>query len=388
MFSLLLAITYVAFVSLGLPDSLIGSAWPVIHVEMGVATSLQGVITMIIAGGTIASSLMSDWLTKRLGAGLVTAISVLMTAVAMLGFSFSTAYWHLCAWAVPYGLGAGAVDAALNNFAAVHFSSRHMNWLHCFWGLGATVSPYIMGACLSGGAGWQWGYRIVGLVQVVLTAMLFFTLPLWRRFGTADEVKQELTPVEVKPFAIAGVWQTLLMFFAYCSAESVAMNWASSYLEAYRGLDAVVAARFGSLFFIGITLGRFVSGLVSERLGDKRLIRIGACIMAASVLAIILPLSTNVVALCGLVCFGFGCGPVYPAVIHATPYRFGERNSQAIVGFQMAAAYTGTTFMPPLFGLLLELSSVSFPLFLGGFTLLLLVTSELVNRIISKNSMC
>lgn len=386
MFSLLLAITYLAFIGLGLPDSLLGAAWPVIHEEFGVALSLQGIVTMIIAGGTIVSSLMSDKLTRKFGAGVVTAVSVLLTALAMIGFSFSTEFWHLCALAVPYGLGAGAVDAALNNFAALHFSSRHMNWLHCFWGVGASVSPYIMGACLSGGIGWHWGYRIVGLVQVVLTAVLFFSLPLWKKSSSDQAQTATLAKPSDKPLAVAGVWQTLVMFFAYCSAEATAMNWSSSYLVTHRGVDANLAATFASLFFLGITFGRFVCGLFSEKLGNKRLIRIGVAVMAVAVVAIVLPLSTNVVALCGLVLFGLGCAPVYPAVIHATPYRFGEGNSQAIVGFQMASAYVGTTFMPPLFGLIAKTSPIAFPLFLGGFVLLLVIMSEVVNKVVANRS--
>lgn len=405
MFSLLIALVYLAFISLGLPDSLLGSAWPVISEQFGVDKGMQGFVTMLIAGGTIASSLMSDFLTKKIGTALVTATSVLLTAVALLGFSTCNALWQMCLWAIPYGLGAGAVDAALNNYAAVHFSSRHLNWLHCFWGVGCCISPYIMGVCLGGDLGWTWGYRIVSFIQIAITAVLFCSLPLWKKVTSAqstpklnncavsdvvaeksDDVPGEKT--DTKPaqnvFTIRGVWQTLVMFFCYCSAESIAMMWSSSYLVFHRGVYESLAATFASLFFIGITSGRFVCGLVSDKLGDRKLISIGIAVMTAGVVAIALPLRSDVLALGGLVVFGFGCAPVYPAIIHSTPSRFGEANSQKIVGLQMASAYLGTTFMPPLFGLTSTVAMWAFPLFLGGFTLLLFVMSVYSNKISDK----
>lgn len=405
MFSLLIALVYLAFISLGLPDSLLGSAWPVISEQFGVDKGMQGLVTMLIAGGTIVSSLMSDFLTKKIGTALVTATSVLLTAVALLGFSTCNALWQMCLWAIPYGLGAGAVDAALNNYAAVHFSSRHLNWLHCFWGVGCCISPYIMGTCLGGDLGWTWGYRIVSFIQIAITAVLFCSLPLWKKVTSAqstpklnncavsdvvaeksDDVPGEKT--DTKPagnvFAIRGVWQTLVMFFCYCSAESIAMMWSSSYLVFHRGVSESLAATFASLFFIGITSGRFVCGLVSDKLGDRKLISIGIAVMTAGVVAIALPLRSDVLALGGLVVFGFGCAPVYPAIIHSTPSRFGEANSQKIVGLQMASAYLGTTFMPPLFGLTSTVAMWAFPLFLGGFTLLLFVMSVYSDKISDK----
>jgi len=277
MYSFLIVIIYLAFIGLGLPDSMIGSAWPVMHVELSVPVSYAGIITMIISGGTIVSSLLSDRLTKKLGTGLVTAISVLMTAVALLGFSFSDSFILLCLWAIPFGLGAGAVDAALNNYVALHYSSRFMSWLHCFWGVGAAVSPYIMGDCLLSNAGWQGGYRSVGTIQVVLTAILFLSLPMWKkRVGTQEIKKNAERPKRLtEVFRIKGVPYVLGAFFAYSTVESTAGLWASSYLVQYRGIDVETAARFASLFYLGITFGRFLSGFVADRLGDKRLIRIG-----------------------------------------------------------------------------------------------------------------
>ena len=383
MFSILLAIIYVAFISLGLPDSLLGSAWPVMRLQFGAPLSFAGVISMIIAGGTIVSSLLSDRMTRKLGAGLVTAVSVAMTAAALFGFSISRSLAALCLWAIPYGLGAGAVDAALNNFVALHYSSRHMSWLHCFWGVGASVSPYIMGACLAHSGSWEMGYRTVSVIQVALTAGLFLSLPLWRekkgaagadggRSGPALGLKGALR--------IPGVPFILLAFFAYCAAETTAGLWASTYLVEVRGVDPQTAARFASLFYLGITFGRFLNGFVADRLGDRKLIRVGAAVMAAGAAMILMPV--NALALAGLVVFGLGCAPVYPSIIHSTPFNFGAENSQAIIGVQMASAYTGSTFMPPLFGLIAGAAGVRvYPFFLAAFIALLATMTERINRL-------
>ena len=378
MVSLLLAVIYLAFVSLGLPDSLLGSGWPAMHVSLGAPLSAMGAVTMIISAGTVVSGLMSDLLTRRLGTGAVTVISVLMTAGAMLGFSFARAFWVLCLIAVPYGLGAGGVDAALNNYVALHYKSRHMSWLHCFWGVGAIVSPFIMGACLTGAQGWQGGYRIVAFVQFGITAVLAFSLPLWKR---------PPAPAIAKPFGVfrtlrlKGVLFMLFGFFAYSALEATSMNWASSYLTDFRGVDPSLAAMFGSLFYCGITAGRFLSGFFAERLGDRNLIRIGVCVITAGVVLIALPVRTDVCALAGFVVTGFGCAPVYPSIIHSTPANFGREHSQAVIGVEMASAYLGTTFMPPLYGLIAQyLGAAYLPLFLAVFLVMLFCMTELLNR--------
>jgi len=383
MFGLLVAIIYTAFISLGLPDSLLGSAWSVMSAEIGAPLSAAGIITMIIAFSTIVSSLLSNFFTDKLGTGLLTALSVLLTALALLGFSFATQFWHLCLLAVPYGLGAGAVDAALNNYAALHFSSRHMNWLHCFWGLGASISPYIMGFCLTRGFGWQNGYRAVSVLQAVLTVVLFASLPLWKKQRTVSE--EVVIPAKTRDaLKIKSVWLVFLMFFAYCSLEQTAMLWASSYLTTYRGVDVNLAATFATLFCTGITVGRFVCGLFSDKVGDKALIRVGAAVICVGIVAVGLPLSTNIVALGGFVAIGLGCAPIYPAVMHSTPINFGKENSQAIVGVQMAFAYAGTTFMPPLFGLLMKFGSWVLPVFLAAFAVVIIVLSEVVNASVAR----
>lgn len=381
MFSLLLAIIYLAFISLGLPDSLLGAAWPVMRAQFGAPLSFAGVISMIIAGGTIVSSLLSDRLTKKLGAGLVTAISVAMTAAALFGFSMSKSLAMLCAWAVPYGLGAGAVDAALNNYVALHYSSRHMSWLHCFWGVGASVSPAIMGACLSATGRWESGYRVVSILQIALTAALFISLPLWRGRESNGGDSGEAAPVLGLrgSLRIPGVPTMLLAFLAYCGAETTAGLWASSYLVEARGIGAQTAARFASLFYLGITFGRFLNGFIADRLGDKTMIRVGAAGMAAGVILLLMP--ANGLALCGLVVLGLGCAPVYPSIIHATPDNFGKANSQAVIGVQMASAYVGSTFMPPLFGLIAAHVSVGlYPVYLAAFVVLLAAMTERLNR--------
>lgn len=384
---MLLAIIYIAFISLGLPDSLLGAAWPVMYEELGVPISYAGIVTMIIAAGTIVSSLLSDWLMRKVGAGVITAVSVFMTAAALFGFSASHSFLLLCLWAVPYGLGAGAVDAALNNYVALHFSSRHMNWLHCFWSVGAAASPYIMSYCLTGGFGWNNGYRSVAVVQTILTAALFLSLPLWKRRrleGAEGEsaAKALSLPRAVK---IKGVPFVLIMFFGYCALEQAAGLWASSYLVQFRGVDTDTAAWSASLFYLGIAAGRFLCGFVAERLGDRRLIRIGILTMIGGVLLIALPVPYDAFTLAGLLIVGLGCAPVYPSVIHTTPANFGKENSQAIIGIQMASAYVGTTFMPPLFGLIAAHIHIGlYPAFLLALALLMLCMSEKLNRTVAK----
>lgn len=268
---LLLAIIYIAFISLGLPDSLLGSAWPSIYTEFDVPLSYAGIISMIIAFGTIISSLQSDRLTRKLGTGKVTAISVVMTALALFGFSVSHSFAMLCLWAIPYGLGAGSVDASLNNYVALHYESKHMSWLHCMWGLGATLGPYIMGFALTGGNGWNMGYRYIGILQIVLTAVLFFSLPLWKGSKTtfSDSTDTSRKPLSLPEIIrIPGAKEVMLCFFCYCALEQTTGLWASSYLTLYKGILPETAASFASLFFIGITIGRALSGFVTMKLSN------------------------------------------------------------------------------------------------------------------------
>ena len=383
MVSFLIAIIYMAFISLGLPDGLLGAAWPVMQGELAAPESYAGIVSMIISGGTILSSLFSDKITRRLGAGLVTALSVLLTAAALIGFAFSRSFIWLCVFAVPYGLGAGAVDAALNNYVALHYSARHMSWLHAFWGVGAAIGPYVMSLAIGTRYGWHLGYGAIAAVQVVLTAVLFLSLPLWKKRGlnlTEGEEGYE-APIGLRQaIKIRGVKAILFAFFGYCALESTAGLWASSYLVDYRGVDEQPAAAFALLFYLGITVGRFINGLVADRFGDKTMIRVGLSVQAVGLALILLPLSAPYAALAGLVILGLGCAPVYPSIIHSTPAHFGAENSHAIVGIQMA--YCGATFMPPVFGLVAQYVHIGlFPLYMDLFWGVMVLMTERVNRI-------
>ena len=381
MFSLLLAIIYIAFISLGLPDSLLGSGWTTMSAEIGVPISYAGIISMIIAGGTIISSLMSDRLTKRMGAGLVTAVSVLMTAAAMFGFSVAGSFWTLCLLAIPYGLGAGAIDAALNNYVANHYASRHMSWLHCFWGVGASISPYIMGYSLAR-TGWRNGYGTVALIQMIFTTVMFLSLPLWKDKKNIIKKQTDTQVLGLRGvLRISGVGYVLFAFFAYCAMEATAGLWAASFLELWKGADKAAAANFASFFYLGITFGRFLSGFVTDKIGDRGMIRIGAAIILIGITAMLLPTEAVEISLAGLLVIGFGCAPVYPAIIHATPANFGRENSQAVIGVQMASAYVGSTFMPPLFGLIAENINIGlYPAYLLIFAVILLIMTEILNK--------
>lgn len=380
MLHLLLGIIYLAFISLGLPDSLLGSAWPAMYREFAVPVSYAGGISAIISIGTVISSLQSDRLTKRLGTGRVTALSVLTTAVALFGFSVSHSFAALCLWAIPYGLGAGSVDASLNNYVALHYASRHMSWLHCMWGLGASLGPYIMGYALTDG-GWSTGYRIIALLQFALAAALLLTLPLWKTRAADAAGAERLPPLPLKKvIRIPGAKEVMAVFFCYCAVEQTAILWASSYLALRWGLSAQEAASHASLFFVGITAGRALSGFLTLKFNDAQMIRLGQAVLLAGVLCLLLPFGTSS-ALTGLVLVGLGCAPVYPCIIHSTPDRFGADQSQAIIGIQMASAYVGTCLMPPLFGLIANHISVSL---LPPYLLVLLAMMALMHERLLK----
>ena len=362
MVHLLLAVIYLSFISLGLPDSLLGAVWPSIYQGFGVPVSYSGVIFCIISVGTVISSLQSDRLTRRFGTGGVTAISVGMTAAALFGFSVSNSFLALCLWAIPYGLGAGSVDAALNNYVALHFASRHMSWLHCMWGVGASTGPYIMGTVLARNAGWHMGYRVIGVIQLVLTAVIAISLPLWKTGTAGNTEEQAAAPAKAltlqQIFHIPGVKEVVITFFCYCSLEQTAGLWASSYLVLARGIAPETAAGFASLFFLGITAGRALSGFLTLKWNDAQMVRIGLCVIALGLAALFLPFGQTT-ALAGLVLIGLGCAPIYPSIIHATPGHFGAERSQAIIGVQMAGAYIGNCLMPPLFGVLADHTTIA-----------------------------
>ena len=377
----LLAIIYLSFISLGLPDALLGAAWPNMYPQFQVPISYAGIISMIIALGTIISSLQSDRLTRKFGTGKVTAVSVGITALALWGFSISHSFILLCLWAIPYGLGAGSVDASLNNYVALHYSSKHMSWLHCMWGIGATLGPYIMGAVLTGGATWNTGYRIISVLQIALTAVLIFSLPKWKGQNTSSGETVHGKALSLKEIlAIPGAKAVMICFFCYCAIESTTMLWASSYLHLSKGVDAKTAASFAGMFCIGITIGRGINGFIAIKLKDRQMIRMGQAIILTGIIVMILPFGKTV-SLIGFSLIGLGCAPVYPCIIHSTPSHFGAERSQAIIGVQMASAYVRTCLMPPLFGLIANHISIRLlPVYLLILLALMVYMHELLER--------
>lgn len=393
----LLIIIYLAFISLGLPDSLLGSAWPSMYPNMGVPISYAGIVSMIIAGGTIVSSLFSGKVIRRFGTGLVTSISVLMTAGALLGFSVSNKFYMLCLFAVPLGLGAGSVDAALNNFVALNYKAKHMSWLHCFWGVGAMTGPIIMSYVLERGAIFQLGYRVVALIQFTLVIILIVTLPFWKKAALIDNIKADIEKCSEKKqehkilsikelLKLPGAKQALVVFFCYCSIEATTGLWGSSFVAMVHGIPAETSAKWASLFYFGITFGRFISGFVTLKLSNRQMIHLGEALIAAGIVMILLPLG-QATLLIGFVMTGIGCAPIYPSLLHETPVNFGEEYSQSIMGIQMACAYMGSTFMPPLFGILASYIGYSImPFYTGSILVLMFVTVEILNkRVDAKN---
>ena len=373
MVHLLLAVIYLSFISLGLPDGLLGAAWPTMYPEMDAPVSYAGIVSMIICIGTVISSLLSDRMTHRFGAGTVTVFSVAMTAIALIGFSFCDAFWMLCIWAIPYGLGAGSVDASLNNYVALHYPSRHMSWLHCMWGVGAAAGPYLMGSILSGGQHWSDGYLFIGIAQIILSTALLLSLPLWKKADHSDSTE----PLPLRSILrIPGASQVMITFFCYCALEQSAALWSASYFNLHGGFSADEAASLGSLFFLGITVGRALSGFVTMKLNDISMVRLGFMITAAGIVLLCVPLGRSG-AIAGILCVGLGCAPIYPCMMHATPDHFGASNSQALMGIQTASAYVGTAFMPPLFGLIANHISISL---LGLFLMVMLIFMVLSHR--------
>lgn len=384
MFQLLLIIIYLSFISLGLPDSLLGSTWPTMYLQLKVPVSYAGIISMVISVGTIISSLLSDRLTRKMGTGKVTATSVAMTAVALFGFSISNSFWQLCFWAVPYGLGAGSVDASLNNYVALHYKSRHMSWLHCMWGVGASVGPYIMGYVMTNGGTWNSGYRVISVIQFVLTIILVFSLPMWKGRPVLSGSSEEKEKSEVlslrQVVRIHGVKEILICLFCYCALEQTTGLWASSYLNLHKGVSGEIAAKFAAMFFVGITIGRAVCGFITIKLNDVQMIRLGEALIGVGIVIMLLPLATSF-SLIGFVVIGLGCAPIYPCIIHSTPAHFGADRSQAIIGIQMACAYVGICLMPPLFGIIANYITVALlPVYLLVILVLMVIMHEMLLR--------
>ena len=381
---LLLIIIYLSFISLGLPDSLLGSAWPSMYSSLDVPLHYAGYISMIIAGGTVISSVLSERIIRRWGTGTVTAVSVLMTAAALIGFSLSHYFIYLCLCAIPLGLGAGSVDAALNNYVALNYKARHMSWLHCFWGVGASAGPLIMAFFLIRNNSWNMGYRAIGIMQFCLVLLLFISLPLWKSKSAAENPEKRNPPKFAELFHVTGVKEVLTAFFCYCTIETITGLWGASFLVIERGISPEIAAKWISLYYIGITSGRFLSGFITIKLNNRQMIRLGQIIIGCGIIVLVLPFG-NSTLLPGLFLIGLGCAPIYPSLIHETPKNFGEENSQAIIGIQMASAYVGTTIMPPIFGKIASIMSFKIlPFFIGIILVINIIMVESLNRKTNK----
>ncbi|MBR7033768.1 MAG: MFS transporter [Clostridia bacterium] len=382
MYSLLLAVIYLAFISLGLPDSLLGAGWPSMHTALGAPLSAAGVISMIISGATIVSSLLSERLTRKFSAKNVVLFSVILSSASLFAFSRANSFLLLCIIGVPYGLAAGSIDAALNNYVALHYNSRHMSWLHCFWGVGAIVSPYIMSLSLTYST-WRTGYFTVSMIQIGIAVILAATVPLWKiNKDPAEETGENTGSFGIMAaLRIRGVPAVLFGFLGYCAAEWTCMLWAASYLTETRGVTEERAAAFASLVFIGLTAGRFIAGFFSERAGDRNMIRAGTAVVAVGIIMIAVPALPEFFSLAGFVVIGFGFAPVYPSIIHSTPHNFGKTASQAIIGMQMAFAYVGSMFAPALFGLISSFTGLwIMPFYLAAFFVLMIIMIETAFR--------
>lgn len=350
MYSLLIAVIYLIFISLGLPDSLLGSGWPAMHAAFSVPSSYAGYVSMAISFMTIISALLSPMMIKRFHTKWIVIVSIFLTVMGLIGFSISTSYAMLFVFAVPYGMGAGAIDASVNHYVANNYSGSVMNFLHCFYGVGAVISPNIMAVALSK-ASWNEGYRWTAYIQIFILLICIIFLPLWKK-NESDSNKQEEEVAGIREsLKRPGVVLTLIAFFAYCSGEATCFLWTSSYFAGVKeGLTDHLIASFGSLIFGGLMLGRLISGFVSNRLGDRMLIRIGIFVEVVGILLVMIPVASFIPAAIGFVIIGTGMGPVYPAIQHMAPTNFGERYSAAVIGLQMASAYMGSTFMPMIFG--------------------------------------
>ena len=377
MFSLLLFIIYLSFISLGLPDAVLGAAWPIIHEEFGVPISFSGSIYMLISCCTILSSLKSESLRLRFGTGKITAFSVLLTAVAIFGFSISPSLSVMLFFAIPYGLGAGSVDAALNHYVAVHYSGRSMNWLHCMWGIGAALGPYILGFVLQRGESWRSGYLVLSMIQATLTIVLFLSLGLWGKEEKKEKTEEKKTPMSFRQIlSITGAKECLVSFFLYCAIEQTLGLWSGSFMVYSLKIEAKLAASFVALFYFGITFGRFLAGILAAKWQDEALILGGCGILFLGLVLLFCSMVPSqevklfgmelrkLLVICALLLSGLGCAPIYPAIIHSTPRNFGAENTSALIGKQMAAAYIGSMSFPPFFGVLAKIFGTGlFPFF-------------------------
>lgn len=373
---------YAAFISLGLPDSLLGAAWPAMQPALGVPLDSAGVLSMIVAGGTVVASLSADRMLHRFGTGRVTLVSVTMTACALLGYALAPGFWWLALAAVPMGLGAGAVDAGLNNYVALHCEAKHMSWLHCFWGMGTIIGPMILSAVLRVGGSWRMGYRAVGLMQCAVSALLFATLGMWKRSDIQQEEREAKTLGVLDVLRLPGAKAGMMTFFGYCAVESTLGLWGATYISQVRGVSEATAASFGAMFYIGITVGRAASGFMAMKLLPKQMVRLGQALLALGCVLMMIPAGSTLSGI-GLVVCGLGCAPIYPNIIQDTPVNYGAENSQAAIGVQMAFAYVGSTFLPSIFGALAGVGGYGWmPYFAMGICAMMAVLFNIQKKIV------
>lgn len=367
MATLLLVLIYISYVSLGLPDSLLGAAWPVMRLDLHMPLSAAGILSMLLTGGTMISGLLSSMAIRKIGTVRIVFFCILLTAASLYGFSVAPSFRWLCVLTLILGLGGGAVDAALNNFVALHYTAKHMSWLHCLWGIGATAGPLIMSLWIMNPNGWRKGYFMIAALQFGLILILSFSGTLWKNRGapwSTDGTDGGAKGAKTNPFGIRGGKVAMLSFFCYCAIETTTGLWGSSYLVNGKGVSADLAAQWVSFFYLGITVGRFISGVGAIKFSNQSLMRIGLLTMAVGIL-IFLPTLPHTACLIGFVLIGLGGAPLYPCMLHDTPKKFGAGMSQAMMGIEMAAASLGSTCMPPLFGYLAAfLSAAIFPVYL------------------------
>ena len=381
---LLLFIIYIAFIGLGIPDSLFGTAWPAISDEFSLPVSWANFVTIIISGGTIISSLLSARIINRFGTAAVTAVSTTMTAFALLGFSVSQNILYLCLCAIPLGLGAGAIDTALNNYVALHYKASHMNFLHCFYGIGVSLSPFIMSFALSKSS-WQNGYFNVSLVQFGIALLTIISLPIWKKVRHSVTNSQS-SPTRTLPLKTMlrnpKVMTACMVFLGSCGMEYTCGIWGSTYLVRGKGAAVDTAALMITFYYVGIAFGRFLSGILARKLTSNQLIRAGQITVLAALVLLILPLPYQVSAF-SLFLIGMGNGTIYPNMLHLTPANFGEDVSQSVIGVQMAFSYVGILLAPAIFGLMAQYITISlFPYFILLCYVIMIVGTLKMNSII------
>lgn len=385
----LLIIIYIAFIGLGIPDSLFGTAWPAIYSEFELPISFGSFVTIIISCGTVLSSVISSKIISRLGTNKVSAYSTLLTALALLGFSFAPNLWVMCFWAIILGIGAGAIDVALNNYVAIHYSATHMSFLHCFYGVGVSVSPYILSLVIAGNFGWRGGYRIAFAIQLIITLLLFLSLPLWRKAHGGENESEENTHKDLSfgsVLKIPGVKMMCSLFIASCAIECTCGGWGSTFLVEYKHLPAEKAAQIIMIYYIGMTLGRFLSGVLAAKLHSWKIIKLGQIVLGLALLLLILPGGVYLCAL-GMFLIGLGNGPLFPNFNYLTPENFGSDISQSVIGIQMASAYIGIMIAPTLCGLLGQVfGMVIFPFYLIVFYAIMIPVTIRIKTVLKRNA--